>query len=225
MAVDILDALIDKQDTFEIVELKIAEILVAEIANQMALAAIALKDPALWDLRIFSERTNPWEQFVNDQDDQVPLVNIWYDNGNFNRSKSDDVERQLHESTFNIDIVGFGIAKDDGGTGHIPGDLAAADNVHRAYRLVRNILMADINNKLQLPGIVWSRWPQSVTEFQPEINKESAQKVVAMRIAFKADFNEFSPQQTPEILEQVSVDVKRTEDGQIVLEADYVYPL
>ena len=58
--------LIDKQDSFEIVRDQIAAILKTEITSQIALATTAGKpNPDDWKLRIFSERANPWEQFLN----------------------------------------------------------------------------------------------------------------------------------------------------------------
>ena len=72
---------------------------------------------------------------------------------------------------------------------------------------------------------MWRRWPQAVSMFQPQIDNVVVQQILAGRIALEVDFNEFSPQFEMETLELMSVDVKRTEDGEIVLEADYEYPL
>lgn len=219
-----ITTLIDKQDNFEIVRDQIAAILVLEIANQMVLAVLAAKDPNDFKLRIFTERSNPWEQFLNEQTDQSPLVNIWYDNSNFNLSKSNISERQASETIYNIDCYGFGISKDDG-AGHKPGDREAALEVQKALRLVRNILMASEYLYLGLQGLVWQRWPQSITVFQPELGSQQMQQIVGARLAFRVTFNEFSPQFEPETLELLSVNVIRVEDGEIVLEADYQYPL
>jgi hypothetical protein len=49
------------------------------------------------------------------------------------------------------------------------------------------------------------------------------QDLAAARLTLRADFNEFSPQYVAEILEEINVDIIRTEDGEIVLEADYVF--
>jgi hypothetical protein len=221
----VITELIDKQDNFEIIRDQIAAILVSEIANQQVLAVAASKDPNDWKLRIFTERSNPWEQWLNDQTDKSPIVNVWFDNSNFDLSGSDVVERQKSESIFNIDCYGFGISSDDGATGHNPGDQEAALEVQKAIRLIRNILMAAENTYLQLRGLIWLRWPQSVTSFQPEIDARQMQQIQGARIALKVGFNEFSPQVIGEILELVSIDIKRTEDGEIVLEADYSYPI
>jgi hypothetical protein len=222
--VDVLQSLIDKQDGFEVVRDQIAAILVAEVSNQMSLAATALKDPLLWKLRIYTERSNPWEQFqVQDVDDKSPIVNIWYESSTFPEGRGDVFERQQATGRFNIDVIAYGEASNNPAGGHEPGDLDAALNLARALRLVRNILMAGQNAYLQLQGDVGFRWPESITQYQPE--GTNASQIAAARIIFRADFNEFAPQYEGEILELVSAEVIRKEDGEVVLTADYEYPL
>lgn len=222
-----ISELIDKQDSFEIVRDQIAAILATEIANQQVLASNDGKDPDLWKLRVFSERSNPWEEFLNVEDDEEidesPIVNIWYDNSNFDPGASTVVERQKTEAVFNIDCYGYGRSTNVDGGGHKAGDEEAALAVQRALRLVRNILMAAEYTYLGLRGLVWQRWPQSVTIYQPQIDSRTVQQIVASRLAFRVTFNEFSPQVQPVELELVSTDVLRTEDGEIVVEADYDY--
>lgn len=231
-----ITTLIDKQDTFEIVRDQIAIVLATEVANQMTLATNAGKDPALWDLRIFKERTNPWEQFLNlqpgDEKSRAPIVNIWFDNSNFEMGASNLIDRQKATSIFNIDCYGYGESMDDGATGHTPGDLTAALEVQRAVRLVRNILMAaeytylGFSDEDKRKGFCWLRWPQSITQFQPQLDSRRVQQVVGSRIAFQVGFNEFSPQIEPVTLEIVDVKVfKDTIEGQLLLEAEYDYTL
>lgn len=220
-----LQTLIDKQDNFEIIRDQIAAILVAEVANQMALApaAIPAQDPADYKLRVFTERSNPWEQWLNEQTDRSPIVNVWFDNSTFDPKASNVMARQKTEAVYNIDCYGYGRSADDGGTGHIPGDKDAALEAQRALRLVRNILMAGENTYLLLQGLVWSRWPQSVTSFQPQQDGRQIQQVVGLRLAFRVVFNEFSPQYVPETLEFLAIEVLRKEDGEIYFQADYDY--
>ena len=220
-----LTTLIDKQDNVEIIRDQIAAILVTEIANQQVLAVAAAKDPDDFKLRIFTERSNPWEQFLNNQTDRSPLVNIWFDNSNYDPSASNGIERQKTTAVYNIDCYGYGQSADLVAGGHTPGDEEASFEVQRALRLVRNILMAAENTYLQLQGLVWQRWPQSITVFQPQIDGRQMQQIVGARLAFRVVFNEFSPQVEAQTLELVSVDVLRAEDGEIVLEADYSFPL
>ena len=217
--------LIDKQDAFEIIRDQIAAILVLEVANQKALATTAGKDPALWDLKIYLERANPFEAYLDDNPDVTPIVNVWFDNEQFDKGASNLVERQKGTGIFNIDVYAVGVTESDG-AGHKPGDREAALNAQRGIRLIRNILMAAENMYLQLTRqTAWDRIPQAITLFQPTIGDQPVQKVMGARLALSVSYNEFSPQVNGEIMELLSVDIKRTEDDQLVAEADYNYPL
>ena len=230
--VDVLATLIDKQDNFEIVRDQIAVLINDNQAAQVILAA-AEPDPSLWKLRVFTERANPWEQFLNDPAaDTSPIVNVWYENGVFDEGKSDVVKRQAHVATFNVDVYGLGVAQSDGAGGQIPGDLTAAETATRGIRLVRNILMASENTYLQLrnagtddvgPG-VWQRWVQSITSFQPELANEAAHQILGIRLALRVTFNEYSPQaDETDLLELVHVDIRRNSDGMLLADAEYDY--
>lgn len=217
--------LIDKQDTFEIIRDQIAAILLLETANQKILAVAAAKDPALWDLKIYIERSNPFEVFQNDNPDVTPIVNVWFDNEQFDKGASNLVERQKGNGVFNIDVYAVGVTESDG-AGHKPGDREAALNAQRAIRLVRNILMSAENMYLQLTRqTAWDRIPQAITLFQPTIGEQPVQNVMGARLALNVSYNEFSPQVSGDVMELLSVDIKRTEDGEIVVEADYEYPI
>lgn len=228
-----IDTLIDKVDNDEFVRDLIAGILVTEIANQQVLAPLAEppQNPDDYKLRIFTERSNPWEQWLNvdDTTDLSPLVNVWLESETFDPKDSDTFERQKAEGIFNIDCYAFAFSEDVVAGGHKPGDREAAFEVQRAKRLVRNILRSNVNRLLLnggKNGFIWNTWINSITAFQPESDPGVAvQNVLAMRIVLQVDFNEFSPQPIENILELVTVDVHRTEDGEIVLEADYEYPL
>lgn len=219
--------LIDKKDGFEIVRDQIAGILANETANQQTLAAAASKESSLWKLRIYSERTNPIEDWLDPDniEDKSPIVNVWFDNESVDASKSNTVRRQMMRGTFNIDCYGLGISSDDVTSGgHNPGDEEAALNVQRAVRLVRNILMAAEYVSLGIPkpqDLISQRMPQSITMFQPEIQGFTMQHVHGARFALRVDFNEVSPQITGEPLELISIDILRQEDGEILAEADY----
>lgn len=215
--------LIDKQDGSEIIRDQIAAILALETLNQQALAAAASKDPALWALKVYTERSNPWEAWLNQSADLTPIVNVWFENAGFDGAASNQVERQKASGTFNIDCYAVGVASPNGTGGHTPGDKAAALNVQRAVRLVRNILMAAENTYLQLRGQVWRRVPQSITIFQPQQDSQAVQEIVGARLALRVDYNELSPQVTGQPLDYLAIDVLRAEDGLIVVEADYDY--
>ncbi len=218
-----IESLIDKQDNFEIVRDKIAQILADETASQQQLATAAGKDPALWALRVFTERSNPWESYLNDSDrDEAPIVNVWYDTSTFDPSKSNVMQRQYSETVYNVDMYARGVSQSNG-AGHDAGDRVAGYEAARTIRLVRNILMASEYTNLGLLGLVADRWPQSITAFQPDSDNPRVQQIVAARMAFRVRFNEFSPQVTGQPLEFVSVDIQRAADGQVIAEADYDY--
>lgn len=222
-----IEALIDKEDNFEIIRDQIAAILTTEQASQQALAVTAGEDPNDWKLRIYSERSNPFESFLNDSPvtDTSPIVNVWFDSSNFDPKASNVSERQKTDGTFNIDCYGYGVAQDVAAGGHKPGDKEAALEAQRAVRLVRNILMAAEYTYLGLRGTVWGRWPQSITVFQPQIDARQVQKVIGARIALNVVYNELSPQVTGEAAELVSTQTTRADDGEILINADFQYPL
>lgn len=221
-----VDTLIDKEDNFEVVRTQIAAILALNTAKQQALATAAGKDPDLWAFDVYEERSTPWEAIFNEStgsvDSETPLVNVWYDSGNFPGGNGDTTERQMHDAVYNIDIYAAAVSVNDRtGPGYTPGDLQASLNVQRALRLVRNILMAAENTYLQLRGTVWSRWIQSINAFQPQLSDRPAVHIIAARIAFNVKFNEFSPQATSETLETLFATIKRESDGKVIAEAEY----
>ena len=219
-----IQELINKQDNFEIVRDQIASILVLETANQQTLAVAAGQDPALWNLKIYSERSFPWESYLNDpSNSDAPIVNVWYDNSSFDKSRSNTMERQDTNGIFNIDCHGVGVSQDIAEGGHVSGDQQAALNAQRAVRLVRNMIMASQYTYLKLRGLVGSRWPQAISMFQIKQDSPTAQSIVGARMTMAVRFNEFSPQYVPETLDLISVGIKRKETGELILLANYDY--
>lgn len=212
-----ITALIDKFDTFEIIRDKIAQILADESASQVALATTAGKpDPSLWRLAVFTERASPWD----DPDDGDIVVNVWYDTANIDRAASGSVERQTMQGVFNVDVIGFGVSEGEG-EGHLPGDEVAARTAHRGVRLVRNILMAGEYTYLGMRPIVGARAAGSVTAFQPQLNDKANRHAVGARISFEVRYSEYSPQFEPVALEELFVDLKRAETGEVLATVQY----
>lgn len=216
-----IQELIDKQDNFEIIRDQIAAILAIETANLQALATAAGEDPDDWKFLVYLERSNPWERYLN-SDDQTPIVNVWYDSTSFDLAASNVVEAQKGEGVFNIDCYGRGLARADG-AGHVAGDLEAATECHRVIRLVRNVLMSAYYTYLNLRGTVWRRFIQSINIFQPQETERSTQQIVAGRVALSVHYHEYSPQYVPETLELLSAQVTRASDGEVYVNADYDY--
>lgn len=222
-----IDTLIDKFDNFELVRDEIAAILTLESENQQALALAASEDERLWKLRVFLERANPWSEFqdAHDQLDATPIVNVWFDESTVDLKRSNLVERQGTDATFNVDVYGYGVSEEtldyEGELTHIPGDERAARDVHRAVRLVRNIMMAGAYTYLGMRGVVGRRYFQSIKSFQPQIDNRAVQHVQAARLALRVEFNEFSPQVQGQPFELLHVQVKRKETGELYFAAEY----
>lgn len=229
--------LITGSDNLELVRDQIAAILVVESAQQQVLAENTDENPALWKLRVFLERSNPWEEFETADgqpaSDRSPIVNISADLASFDQSTSNVVERQRCTATFNIDCYGYGISAKKSGGGHTPGDEASALEAQRAYRLVRRILMAGAYTYLGFTQqqfltagqkqVVLRRWPQSVNFVQPQIGDRPLAHVTAARFALQVDFNETSPQVEGQPLELLSLVLKKPGTNEVVLKADYSY--
>lgn len=218
-----IDTLIDKTDTSELIRDKLADILVTESANQIALATTAGNpDPSKWALRVFTECANPFEDFLNEDPNPAPLINVWFDSASFDMARGNVVERQMAEGVFNVDCYGYA-ASHETTDGHAPGDRDAALEAQRAARLVRNILMAATYTYLGMRGYVGRRWIASIKAFQPSFDAPHVSHVVGVRVALAIVYNELSPQVTGEALEGVTLTTKRAEDGAVLLVSDITY--
>lgn len=231
----LITQLVDRRDNSEQICDQIAVILAVESANQQALATTAGKDPKLWKLRVFSENSGAWEQFQSPPDasnpdpdfDPTPIVNVSFDQEQFDKAKGDHHERQAADATYFIDCFGLGISADDpNGLGHFSGDALAAIEAKRAMRLVRSWLMAAAYITLGLPlkpnGIVWSRWVQSIQMQTVGPSDRTAQHIQAARLTLAVTFNEFSPQIQGVPLELVSTSFKRADTGELIfIAADF----
>lgn len=220
-----IQSLIDKQDTVELVRDQIAQILANESVSQQALATDQSKDPANWKFRVFRERFSPWEDWLNAEDpyfvtDSSPIINVWFDSESFDGMASNISERQKASALFNIDCYGYGVAQETD-DGHLPGDRTATFEAQRCVRFVRNVLMASEYTYLSLRGLVWNRWPASITTLQMQLDNSSVQKVVCNRLSFRVEFNEFSPQYEGQDFEILAIDINDALDGQVMAQAQY----
>lgn len=221
--------LIDKQDNFEIVRDQIAAILATEVENQKVLATNAGKDPSLWDMQVYLERSDPWEKWINEPDNEVPIVSVEYDKKNVQPSASGRVAQQKYTVQYHIDCYGSAISKDTVG-GHRPGDLGAALNAQRANRLCRNILMAGEYTYLGLRGIVWGRMITVDEAYQvvqavqkASYGMQKAHHIIANRLTLVVDVHETAPQVEGTELELVINQVGRAADGQLIVATSYDY--
>jgi hypothetical protein len=215
---------ITRKDNFEIVRDEIAAIIVAEVANQKAQAVAQGEDPDPYDLKVYLERSNPWERYQRSDTDQTPIVNVYYDSDVTDLGSSNLIDRQKMDGVFVIDCYGRGISRSDGAGGHIAGDEEAALLAQRTMRLVRAYLFAGVHEDLGLTGVVWRRYLQSREVLHQEDTARAAQQIVAARMRLAVEYNEVSPQYIAENLELLSVQLRREAlDGFLYFQRDFDY--
>lgn len=211
--------LIDKSDGVELVRDKIAEILATETALQQALATGQSLDPALWTFKVYAERVNPWESFYGGDD--TPIVNVWFDTTVFDLGASNLSTRQTaRPSRFNVDVYTTAVSCEDG-SGHSPGDEAAAKRAHHVVKLCRNLLMHDKYINLEMEGIVSKRWVGQIRSFLPTTGELPVQNVAACRLILEVDHLETIDLPDHEVLEIANVKFYHEPDGQIIAELHY----
>jgi hypothetical protein len=231
-----ITTLISGPDAFEIIRDQIAAILVVESQAQQGLAIQANQNPALWKLRVFAERTDPWSFFeeqpkvgdeqtghVQDRTDRSPAVNVWFDQDQVDRRASDPIQEQHHDAVFTVDCIGCGVAR-EATTGHVTGDESARREAQRAMRLVRQILMAGHYTTLGLTGLVGER----MTLRRQMLSVPGGDNVTSVSVAryeLGVRFIELSPQYEGQPLELISAEVLRAPNGQVLLRASFPYPL
>lgn len=232
----LITQLIDKVDNSLRIRDQIGALLAVESASQQAKATELSKDSRLWKLRVFVARSNAWELFQNPPDasdpeaaatfDATPIINVSFDQEAFDKAKGDQHERQAADGTYFIDCFGLGISADDpNGLGHFAGDALAETEAHRAACLVRNIVMASAYITLGFPGkpnpVIWNRWVQSIQISAVPASERIAQHVCGARISLGVTFNEFSPQYEAAALKLISLEVKRADNGQLIVAGEF----
>lgn len=211
--------LITAVDGFEAVRNAVAAIIAAEQTSQQAKATAAGQDPALWKLRTFIERANPWEMFRDGVTDLSPVINVWYDSSSTDLNASDLSARQMTSSTIHVDCIGYAESAASG-SGFLSGDEQAAKVAQRGARLVRGILMHGKYRYLGLPDIVGRRYLQNRTMFQPANGADPVQRVVGCRLTFSVDHIETIGIEEYEEIEQIFVTMQYAPDGEVIAEMD-----
>lgn len=211
--------LIDNADNFEVVRDQIAAILVIERDDQKAQAAAAGKDPALWDFKVFEERSNPWGDYLDEGADLTPIVNVWFDSDSFVEAATTRSQTQKCNAFYNIDITAAARR-----TAGLNGDEAAAKTAQRIARIARKILMASEYTYLALPrGTCWDRQIESRETFQPGIGADSSTRVIGLRLRMRVSFNETAPQFEGVPLNGIDLEIKRKETGEIYTDLSFEY--
>lgn len=211
--------LITQPDGFEVVRDQIAAILVLERDDQMSQAQAQSLDPELWNFKVFTERSNPWGDYLNDSADLTPIINVWFDSDSFADSASVRSAYQKCNGFFNVDITAAGKRSTN-----MTGDETAARNAARVARLARNILMASNYTYLGLPrGTAWDRKVESRQAYQPPIGSDAALRVNGVRLRVQVSFNETAPQYEGVPLAGVDIEIKRKETGEVYIDLAYDY--
>jgi len=182
--------------------------------------AVTTYDPAQWKLRVFTERTNPWQVWESAPDqahvDATPLVSVAFQREDFDRAKSDTFEKFHADARFAVDCYGYGKTTATV-AGQDPGDAKALSEGLRAARLARRILMAAHYTRLGLTGTVGARFVESVDRFPAELEERFVQHVRAYRLLLAVSFSETSPQVEGQPCEQTSGVVRNGDSGEVFL--------
>lgn len=230
-----IQTLITKSDNFELIRDEIAAILAVEIANQKALATIAEADTTLYDFDLFTERSDPWNLFFNDQNEIIrskPVVNIFFESMSPNASKSNTIDQTDWTGTFSIDAISGKVNERNTSTNTMKyGDELSAKECQRIIKLCRNILQAGIYQyiftglsgavPIAITGVVSKRVISQIQMFKPDLNDRPSEHIFGARITLSVDFVEYSPQYTGILLETLAAQCTRGEDGSIYFETTF----
>jgi hypothetical protein len=213
-----ITTIIDKQDTCEIIRDQIAAILAIEITNQEVLAIAVGKNPADFLFSVFSDCSNPWES------EEMPLVNVHFNNDRFDNKNSNMIDRQRATGTFYIDCYANKKTTDADS-----GDELSSKDADRIARLVRNILMAQEYTYLALGyrelgngnNLVTRRYITKREKIGIDIRQEGYENIVACRITLEVDYDELSPQVVMENLETLILSCTQEDSGKVNFNAEY----
>ena len=146
--VSVLDNRITQPLAFTLVRQRIVDILEAELENQiaLALAEIPPADTTLYEMTVYQEKSNPWQLGM------FPCINVWYDTAAIDTSVASPTANQQGEHFYNIDVYDSQPSELDPQHAVIFGDTTAQIAVQNFAAVVYQILMADMNTKLQFPS-------------------------------------------------------------------------
>lgn len=213
-----INILIDKQDTCEIIRDQLAAILAIEIAHQAELAEDSGKNVDDFYFSVYSECSNPWEV------DEMPLVNISFDNDRFDNKNSDLLSRQRATGTFYLDCYANKKTTDADS-----GDELSTREAVRIARFVRNIIMSNEYTYLLLgtrelganSSLVTRRRISRREVFKSDIKAENYENVVACRLTLEVDYDEFAPQTVMTDLELLILQCEQEDTGKVNFNAEY----
>lgn len=217
MSVKTLTELIPYSSNVQLVIDRIAEILVYELANQQTLAGANASD---YDIRVFTDRFNPLDQFSNDN---RSLVNIELSDESTQTNVTATHGKQQESVTINLYVYSVGVASETP-TGHIPADYDAAVKVKKTRNIINRILKADINSNLQLPrNVVNSVIIQSGQYLIPDFDNRDFGPTVAMRISLTCNIIEEPMINNGVPLDSIVIDIEKDDTSQVYAKLEYDY--
>lgn len=221
----LIDSLIDKTDTFELVRDRVALIIAEESAAQQVIAAgTDGKNPDDWKLRVFIERSTPWDLFTTSEGtpptDLSAIVNVSFDEMMVDIPSSQISLKQQYDAVINIDVLGMGVSKINT-DGHSLGDESAARMAQKAARLIRNILMSDKYRTLGFDrtlDIAGQRMVRGIKTFQAEYVNSAY--VSSLRLTLDVKLAELSASASHTILETINT-ITFDINGMVLVAADF----
>jgi hypothetical protein len=218
MSIKLLTQLVPFSSNTQLVINKIAEILIYELENQQKMAALIGNDADDYNIRVYTDRSDPLDQF---KDDKTALVNVELAD-NIVDLKATAIYGRQHESvTINLYIYALGQARETT-TGHIPADYDASQKVKKVRNVINRILRADINSNLQLNRhIVNSVIIDSAQYLTPDFNNREYGSIVAMRIALRCNVIEEPLINFGVKLESIVIDIEKDTTGRVYTTLEY----
>lgn len=218
-----IETLIQGDEAFELARDAVAAILAAETTSQQALATTAGEDPNAWRFSVYVERADPIERWLPAGPDPVPFVNVWWDSADL-PEKNSSVSPTRENCTINIDCHAFAVSRDTPGGGHLPSDEAAAREVQRVARLVRQILDSGHYTYLGSPRPSADQWcygsrVRRLQSFQPQLDAQNVGRVHGCRVTLEARLNMQTKQVLGDVLEVLNITARREPDGKVVARA------
>lgn len=212
-----ISELIDSPDLSEVVRDTVYAILQAEQAAQVALATSAGKaNPNEWALEVHRETVDVADYI--DSPGDAPLVIVTLDEMNRDPNNTTASGIYKFETTILIDVVGVASA-----SGTNSATLESKLKVNRGVRLVRQILSAAEYTRLGLrTGMVDSRKIEYVKFNPPDFGGLSGVASATIRMTVK--LNETGPQSAGNILNLITTETKRADDGFTLFDATFGGP-
>lgn len=218
MSVNTLTELVPYASNVQVVIDRIAEILVNELANQQALAPGNGGNAADYDIRVFTDRFYPVDQFSTDK---RPVINVRLsDQAVLPKVTATHGKRQ---DTVTIAVYAYAVGTSkETVDGHITADYEASVKVKKIQNVINRILKADINSNLQLPRtVVNSVIIESGQYLMPDFDNRDFEPVIAMRTTVTCNVTEQPVVNNGLPMESIVIDIEKDDTGLVSATLEY----